>query len=111
MDAAATIRTAPPPPATAAVRAGGAGAEPKTVLAPAKAIRAAGQAESPTHEAWEKQVEIDPKTRDVIYRLVDTQTGDLVSQMPAEAILNMRAYVRDTESDTAESDRKVEKIA
>ena len=111
MDAAATIRSAPPPPATAAVRAGGAGTQPDTVLAPAKAVRAADGTGSPARDAREKQVEIDPETRDVIFRLVDTQTGDLVSQMPAEAILNMRAYVRDTETGGAESDRKVEKIA
>ncbi len=111
MDAAAAIRTAPPPPAPAAVRADGAGVRPETTLAPAAAARAAGRAGNPTHDAWEKQVEIDPKTRDVIFRLVDTETGDLVSQMPAEAILNMRAYVRDTDSDGAEADHKVQKIA
>ena len=111
MDAAAAVRTAPPTPVTAAVRAGGAGVEPDTVLGPARAVRAADGTGSPARDAREKQVEIDPQTRDVIFRLVDTQTGDLVSQMPAEAILNMRAYVRDAETDGAEADRKVGKIA
>ena len=45
------------------------------------------QAQSTTHE-----VIIDPQTREVIYRVIDVRSRQVVRQVPDEALLRVRAY-------------------
>ncbi len=37
---------------------------------------------------------IDPATRDVILRVIDTRTHQVIRQIPEQALLRMRAYAR-----------------
>jgi hypothetical protein len=37
---------------------------------------------------------VDPETRDVIMRVIDTRTHQVVRQVPDQALLRMRAYAR-----------------
>lgn len=41
----------------------------------------------------ERQVEIDPDTQALVFKKVDIQTGNVVEQVPEEAILRMRASI------------------
>lgn len=38
--------------------------------------------------------DVDPRTKDVVAKVVDSQTGEVVSQSPNEALLRLRAYLR-----------------
>jgi flagellar protein FlaG len=42
-----------------------------------------------------RKIEIDPNTRDMVFQLVDRDTGRVIRQTPDEAILRLRAYVRE----------------
>ncbi len=52
-----------------------------------QASRNDAQSQSTTHE-----VIIDPQTREVIYRLIDVRSRQVVRQVPDEALLRVRAY-------------------
>lgn len=39
-----------------------------------------------------RNVTIDPQTREVIYRVIDTRTQQVVQQVPDQALLRNRAY-------------------
>lgn len=101
-------------------------------LAPAAAVTAVRQPESvqldlspPSHAAAaldasirgfiEQHLTVDPKTREVVYQAKDARTGEVVRQVPDEAILRLRAYVRemcDAEKATSPADgQKIQKIA
>jgi flagellar protein FlaG len=41
----------------------------------------------------QKRNVVDPRTREVVYRAVDTRTGDVVRQFPDEARLKLREYL------------------
>jgi uncharacterized FlaG/YvyC family protein len=46
---------------------------------------------------------VDPRTREIVYRSVDTRTGDVVHQFPDEVRLKLREYLntmRDVEAGT-----------
>ena len=66
-----------------------------TDLPAAKAVTAAAatqtgngtQSQATTHE-----VVIDPQTREVIYRVIDVRSRQVVRQVPDEALLRVRAY-------------------
>ncbi len=51
--------------------------------------------EQALREAVRRNLTIDPKTRQVVFRAVDSKTGVVVNQIPSEAILKLRAYYRD----------------
>jgi|RhiMetdeSRZDD1v2_1073273.scaffolds.fasta_scaffold1319020_1 hypothetical protein len=40
------------------------------------------------------QVVIDPQTREVIYRVIDVRSRQVIRQVPDEALLRVRAYAR-----------------
>ena len=41
-----------------------------------------------------RDVVLDPQTREVIYKVIDNRSRQVVRQVPAEALLRMRAYTR-----------------
>jgi hypothetical protein len=57
---------------------------PSTATAPPR-----NDAPTTTHE-----VLIDPQTREVIYRVIDVQSRQVVRQVPDEALLRVRAYAQ-----------------
>jgi len=50
------------------------------------------RAAAPTTAAFTQRFTIDPQTREVIYRLVDARTQQVIQQVPDEALLASRAY-------------------
>ena len=70
-------------PATKAVTPTG----PPSASAPATPVR--NDVPSTTHE-----VIIDPQTREVIYRVIDVRSRQVVRQVPDEALLRVRAYAK-----------------
>jgi flagellar protein FlaG len=46
-------------------------------------------------EFIKRNIEIDPQTREVVFQVVDRDTGRVIRQTPDEAVLRLRAYVRE----------------
>src|SRR5262249_5943987 len=76
-----------------------------TVLAPAKTITAANTAaasdndtfsssSSSSSDNYQHTVILDPAAQDLIFRVVDVRSRQVVRQVPEEALLRMRAYAR-----------------
>ena len=74
-----------------------------TDLSPAKSVTAAETALAARNEPYspsvssdlfQRSVILDPTTQDMIFRVVDVRTRQVVRQMPDEALLRMRAYAR-----------------
>lgn len=59
----------------------------KAVTPSAPTTPARNDPQSTTHE-----VIIDPQTREVIYRVIDVRSRQVVRQVPDEALLRVRAY-------------------
>lgn len=62
----------------------------------------------------QKRNVIDPRTREVIFRAVDTRTGVVINQFPVEARLKLREYInqmREAQRQTALPDRNMSKSA
>ncbi|MDQ2079930.1 flagellar protein FlaG [Xanthobacteraceae bacterium Astr-EGSB] len=73
----------------------------QTELAPAKSVTAAVPSDQarngllPGRDAFlSQQYVIDPQTREVIFRVMDTRTRQVVRQVPDQALLRMRAYAK-----------------
>ena len=67
-------------------------------------------------EVVERNITIDPRTRELVFQTISKETGEVVRQVPDEAMLRLRAYVREMreaeEKGRAGSDvPRVEKIA
>ena len=57
---------------------------------------AADEAEKDIAETdMRREIELDSETADVVFKVVDTETGEIVNQVPSETILKVRAYARD----------------
>jgi flagellar protein FlaG len=54
---------------------------------------------------------IDPRTREVVDQRVDSDTGEVVRQVPDEAILKMRAFAREMRERMENSEPTIEKRA
>jgi hypothetical protein len=71
-----------------------------TELAPGKAVSAVPNIPSlrqdplAAQDAQSRVTLIDPATREVIFRVMDTRTHQVVRQMPDQALLRMRAYAK-----------------
>ena len=68
----------------------------KTVTAAETALAARNEPYSPSasSELFQRTVVLDPTTQDMIFRVVDVRTRQVVRQVPDEALLRMRAYAR-----------------
>jgi hypothetical protein len=69
-----------------------------TDLSPAKSVTAAETAlpvrNDTASENYQHTVVLDPATQDLIFRVVDVRSRQVVRQVPDEALLRMRAYAR-----------------
>lgn len=63
-------------------------------------------------ETIARRIELDPKSREVIFQAVNKETGEVVRQVPDEALLRLRAFARELrEKGGGSPTRRVEKIA
>ena len=100
-----------------------------TELAPGAAVQQAGDSEAvrfdpartapgaaldaTVSEFIKRNIEIDPETREVVFQVLDRDSGRVIRQTPDESILRLRAYVRELRAAQGERDGvpRVEKIA
>jgi flagellar protein FlaG len=68
------------------------------------------EVEALAQEAIKRNLLVDPDTRQVVYKAVDTRSGVVIEQIPDEALLKLRAYVR-ANRDAHDSGRTAEKTA
>ncbi len=52
----------------------------------------------------ERETEVDDETKAMVTRTVDSQTGRVVNQFPAESLLKLRAYVREADAKAADAE-------
>jgi hypothetical protein len=62
--------------------------------APATTQNDAAAGNSPSAPYIARDVHIDAQSREVIYRVIDTRTRQVIRQVPDEALLRNRAYSR-----------------
>ena len=71
-----------------------------TDLAPAQSVTASTNADAARHDAQSAQdsnvrkIILDAHSREVIFQVVNADSGRVVRQIPDEAILRLRAYTR-----------------
>jgi uncharacterized FlaG/YvyC family protein len=70
-----------------------------TDLAPSKSVTASTNADAARHDAQSAQdnvrkIVLDAHSREVIYQVLDADSGRVVRQIPDEAMLRLRAYTR-----------------
>jgi flagellar protein FlaG len=58
-----------------------------------------------------RRIVIDPKTREVVDQRVDSETGEVIRQVPDEAILKMRAFAREMRERMENSEPTIERRA
>lgn len=70
--------------------------------------------EQDLRDVIDRRIEIDPKTRSIVLRKTDRDTGEVVEQLPDETLLKLRALSRELIErgrDNASQQREVERIA
>ena len=71
-----------------------------TDLAAAQSVTASTNADAPRHDAQSAQdnnvrkIILDAHSREVIFQVVNAESGRVVRQVPDEAMLRLRAYTR-----------------
>lgn len=105
----------------------------KTELAPEAATQQAGETDavrfepsegadkraaldSALRDMIERNTTIDPESREIVYQSVDKRTGEVVRQVPDEALLRLHTYARqlreaDRRSSPDATSRRVEQVA
>jgi len=53
-----------------------------------------GHAGAPHDSGISRDAIIDPHTSEIVFRVLDAHTGDVIRQVPDQALLRMHAYVR-----------------
>lgn len=61
-------------------------------LSPARTVTAAAPAEA--SRAYDRELLIDPQTRELILRVIDENSKQVIRQVPEKALLRLRAYLR-----------------
>ncbi len=79
---------------------------------PSDGARERAAVERALQDVIKRRIEIEPKTREVVYQKVNEETGEVVRQVPDEALMRLRAYAREMREKAEASDvRRVERIA
>jgi flagellar protein FlaG len=118
---------APPltPPRADALAAAGA---TRTDLAPDAAVQQVGPAElvrfepsdglpsrarldAALRDAIDRNLVFDPKSREIVFQVVERETGEVLRQVPDEALLRLRTYVREMREQAEGEKPVVERVA
>ncbi len=54
----------------------------------------------------DRRVEQDPSTESFVYKAIDTESGEVVTQIPTDSLLKMRAYVQAQSAEWTEHHRQ-----
>jgi flagellar protein FlaG len=68
---------------------------PAVRFAPSEGADFHASLDASLREVVERNVTIDPRTRELVFQTISKETGEVVRQIPDEAILRLRAYVRE----------------
>lgn len=95
MDSGLTVRpaTASAPPAAVRVDVTPVRESVPTDLAPPQAVAASAKSVEPRNDTTSKII-VDSHSREVIFQVLNADSGRVVRQIPEEATLRLRAYVR-----------------
>jgi hypothetical protein len=63
-----------------------------TPIADTSAVRNDAEPPGTSSTDYARSVTIDPQTREVIYRVIDSRTRQVIQQVPDETLLRNRAY-------------------
>lgn len=74
----------------------------RTDLAPAQSVTVAPESTALRNDpalitnqrSVSRELVVDPEMREVIYRVVDVNSGEVIRQVPEKALLRLRAYTR-----------------
>lgn len=91
----------------------------QTDLAPAQSVTASAEASAPRTESARpvpqpttaRDIVIDAASREVIFRTVDVRSGRVVRQVPDEALLRLKQYLRAEVNHDDPDAHAVERIA
>jgi uncharacterized FlaG/YvyC family protein len=72
-----------------------AGSAPAVQYAPTEGADFSASLDLAMREAVERNITVDPRTRELVFQTISKETGEVVRQIPDEAVLRLRAYVRD----------------
>lgn len=79
---------------------------------PSDGARERAAMERALQDVIKRRIEIEPKTREVVYQKINERTGEVVRQVPDEALMRLRAYAREMREKTEPAEvRRVERIA
>ncbi len=85
---------------------------------PSEDVNRRAALDAAVRDAIERNVKMDPKSREIVFQSVDKRTGEVVRQVPDEALLRLRAYARQLrEAESRASDeadaavRRVQQVA
>ena len=68
---------------------------PSVRFAPSEGADFSAALDSALREVVERNIVIDPRTRELVFQTISKETGEVVRQVPDEAMLRLRAYVRE----------------
>jgi hypothetical protein len=80
-------------------------------FAPSPGAQARALVDAAFRERVDRDLSIDPDSRAVIFQATDTRTGEVVRQIPDEALLRLRAYARDLREGAADAESRAGKVA
>lgn len=92
------VATEPVRPVAAPVPAAPTELPAAKTVAPATASLALTNDHGLTDSVTTRDVILDPQTREIVYRIVDANSRQVLRQIPAQALLRMRAYTRALEN-------------
>ena len=64
-------------------------------FAPTEGADFSASLDAAMREVVERNITVDPRTRELVFQTVSKETGEVVRQFPEEALLRLRAYVRE----------------
>jgi flagellar protein FlaG len=85
-------------------------------FAPTQGADFSASLDATMRDVVKRNITIDPRTREIVFQAINQETGEVVRQIPDEAMLRLRAYIREMreaeDKGRASNDvRRVEKIA
>jgi flagellar protein FlaG len=70
---------------------------------PSNGAQARAALDAAIRDLVERHIEIDPKTREIVYQTVDKESGEVIRQVPDQALLRLRAYAREMREASVQS--------
>jgi len=70
-------------------------ASPAVRFAPSEGADFSASLDQAMREVVERNIVVDPRTRELVFQTISKETGEVVRQVPDEAMLRLRAYVRE----------------